>query len=179
MPYEHSGWRNRKRRLPAEAYAQSGSVCSLTIAVRDRRAVFEDHDLAAAAVEVLRALSAKRRVPLFGYCVMPDHVHLVVGPSSECDIVTFVGQYKNLVLRAAWTRGVTGSFWQSSFWDHFLRSDEDLGAAVEYVLTNPVRRGLVIDWRDYPFAGSLTYDSGAQDQERAAGDKPPRYDRLA
>jgi putative transposase len=158
MQYEHSGWRNRTRRLPLAAYAQPGSVCSLTIGVRDRRPVFADHDLAATAVEVLRTHSAKQEVLVYGYCVMPDHVHLVLGPSPRCDVVTFVGQFKNLVLRIAWTRGTQGSFWQSSFWDHFVRSDEGLRAVVEYVLANPVRRGLATDWRDYPFAGSLVFE---------------------
>ncbi len=158
MPYEHSGWRNRTRRLSAVEYARPGAVCSLTIAVRDHRPVFADHAPAPATVEVLRTHAAKRGVPVYAYCVMPDHVHLVVGPSQGCDIAAFVGQFKNLVLRAAWARGIRGSFWQESFWDHFIRLDEGLRAAVEYVLANPVRRGLADDWREYPFAGSLVYD---------------------
>jgi len=156
--YEHSGWRNRTRRLPVKAYPQPGSICSLTIAVRDRLPVFADHELASATVEVLRAHSAKQGVLVYGYCVMPDHVHLILGPSERCDIVTFVGQFKNLVLRVAWGRGRQGSFWQSSFWDHFLRFDEGLKDAVEYVLANPVRRGLAKDWRGYPFAGSPVFE---------------------
>jgi putative transposase len=125
--------------------------------VRGRQPVFADPDLARAAVEALRAHSARQGVLVYGYCVMPDHVHLVLGPSQGCDIVTFVGQFKNLVLRVAWARGRQGSFWQASFWDHFVRLEEGLRAAVEYVLANPVRRGLVNDWRDYPFAGSLVF----------------------
>ena len=50
-----------------------------------------------------------------------------------------------------------GFFWQPSFWDHFVRRDEGLRAAVEYVLANPVRRGLAQDWRDYQFSGSLVF----------------------
>ncbi len=159
MRYEHSGWRNRARRLLRAAYAQSGSVCSLTIAVRDRRPIFADHDLASAAVEVLRTHSAKLEVPVYACCVMPDHVHLVLGPSPTCDTITFVGQFKNLVLRVAWARGVQVSFWQPSFWDHFVRADEGLRATVEYVLANPVRWGLAKEWRDYPFAGSPMLES--------------------
>jgi REP element-mobilizing transposase RayT len=86
---------------------------------------------------------------------MPDHVHLVLSPSEDCSIVTFVGQYKNLVLRSSWKHGVTGSFWQPGFWDHFLRADEELMAAVEYVLANPVRAGLVDYWRRYGYSGSF------------------------
>ena len=51
-----------------------------------------------------------------------------------------------------------GSFWQKSFWDHFLRVEEDLQEVVDYVLYNPIRRGLVEEWRDYPFSGSLVFE---------------------
>ena len=89
---------------------------------------------------------------------MPDHVHLVIEPSATCDIVTFVGQFKNLTLRRAWSHGVEGSFWQSSFWDHFLRRQEALEDALTYVLNNPTRRGLVEDWREYPYSGSFALE---------------------
>ncbi len=88
---------------------------------------------------------------------MPDHVHLVLGPSEGCDIVTFVGQFKNLAQRAVWRLGVRGSFWQVGFYDHFLRAEEEIERAVGYVLDNPVRCGLVTQRGDYLFSGSLVF----------------------
>jgi REP element-mobilizing transposase RayT len=130
----------------------------VTVAVRERRPVFGDPGMGSAAVDVLRARASRTGVAVHGYCVMPDHVHLVVSPSATCDIVTFVGQFKNLTQRATWARGAAGPLWQRSFWDHFLRADEDLLAVVPYVLENPVRAGLVSCWRDYPFSGSVSFD---------------------
>ena len=92
---------------------------------------------------------------VYAYCVMPDHVHLILGPSSTCDIVTFVGQFKNLAQRSAWQLGVVGAFWQVGFWDHFLRVDQAVEDALRYVLDNPVRARLVAHWQDHPFSGSL------------------------
>ena len=97
---------------------------------------------------------------VFAYCLMPNHVHLVLGPSSSCDIVTFVGQFKNLAQRQVWKLGVTGRIWQESFWDRILREEESLDEIVRYVLHNPVRKGLVERWQDYHFSGSLVYDLG-------------------
>jgi hypothetical protein len=54
-----------------------------------------------------------------------------------------------------WNLGVDGKVWQVSFWDRFLREEESLAELVLYVLNNPVRQGLVKDWRTYPFSGSL------------------------
>ncbi len=135
-----------------------GAKASVTIATRDRRLVFGDPAIARAAVEVLQERSAATGVPVYGYCLMPDHAHLVLEPSPTCDITKFVGQFKNLAQRALWQRGVQGRFWQESFWDHFLRSDEEVERVVDYVLNNPVRKGLVTTWREYEFAGSLVFD---------------------
>jgi putative transposase len=148
----------RHLRLDLPAYAQVSLVCSITIATRHRAAVFSNPDVAQAAVEVLRQLAADTEVVVYAYCVMPDHVHLLLSPSPSCDLITFVGQFKNLAQRAAWQRGVNGSFWQRRFWDHFVRSDEGLERTVAYVLNNPVRAGFVQQWGDYPYSGSLVFE---------------------
>ncbi len=147
----------RHPRLDPTAYAQAGAICSVTLCTAGRVRIFADAARATAAVEALKTHAAETRVPVYAYCVMPDHVHLVLGPSPTCDIVAFVGQVKNLVQRAVWRLGVEGRFWQRSFWDHFLRQDEDVEIAVRYVLNNPVRAGLVREWREYPFSGSLVF----------------------
>jgi REP element-mobilizing transposase RayT len=155
MTYAAQDHHRKKIRLDPAVYAQVGLICSVTIAVTERRPVFSNPTAASQTVEVLSQLSSRHGNPVYGYCVMPDHVHLVLGPSPTCDIVTFVGQFKNLSQRAVWRQGITGSFWQKSFWDHFVRADEGVNRAVTYVLENPVRRGLASHWGEYPYAGSL------------------------
>jgi len=158
---ESRGGRLRKRqriRLNASSYAQVGGICSVTIAVQARTPVFADRAVASSAVQVLREHATRTGVRIDAFCVMPDHVHIVLGPSVACDVITFVGQFKNLAQRAAWAQGVQGAFWQNRFWDRFLRAEEQLERVVEYVLNNPVRRGLVEHWKDYPFSGSLEFE---------------------
>jgi REP element-mobilizing transposase RayT len=160
----------RKRpRLAAVNYANSNEICSVTIAVRGRQPVFTDAAIASDTVDLIRSLAAAHGVRIFAYCVMPDHVHLVMSPSERCSVIMFVGQFKSLVIRSSWRYGVVGSFWQQGFWDHFLRAEEELRGAVDYVLANPVRAGLVDDGHLYPFSGSLEFALCA------AGDKPPPY----
>jgi putative transposase len=139
-------------------YADIGEICSITVAVKGRMPVFASPAGAGAAVDVLRRHAAATGVPVYAWCVMPDHVHLILGAAPSCDIVTFVGQFKNLAPREAWRLGVKGAFWQTSFWDHFLRGDERLAHAIEYVLNNPVRSGLVERWCNYRFSGSIVFE---------------------
>ena len=150
---------SRKRiRLDIDEYSQTGAICSITIAVQDRQPIFTNPEVASAAVEVLRSHSSRSSIRVYAYCVMPDHVHMIIEPSTNCDIVTFVGQFKNLTLRRAWSHGVKGSFWQSSFWDRFLRREEALEDVIMYVLNNPIRSGLVEHWREYPYSGSFVLE---------------------
>ena len=119
-----------------------------------RAPVFACPAVAAAAVGILRRHAAAAGVVVDAWCVGPDPVHLILGASAPCDIVTFVGQFKHLAQRDAWRRGIKDAFWQTSFWGHFLRGDERLEPVVEYVRNNPVRSGLVERWCDYRFSGS-------------------------
>lgn len=91
--------RHKSIRLDPHAYSTPEAVCSVTIGVRNKAPVFADPVRAARISEVLRDHALKTGVPVYGYCLMPDHVHLVIGPSARCDIVTFVGQFKNLAMR--------------------------------------------------------------------------------
>jgi hypothetical protein len=97
---------------------------------------------------------------------------LVLSASATCDITAFIGSLKNLVLREGWRQGVVGTFWQRSFWDHFVRDDEDLTQVIEYVLANPVRAGIVADPADYPYAGTLAPLGGGSAEDASSGVPP-------
>jgi putative transposase len=149
--------RHKRIRLDRQLYAEVGSICSVTVATRERRPFFAEEGVASAAVSILKERASRHGTPLYGYCFMPDHLHLVIGPSPTCDIIRFVAEIKNLTQREAWRRGVEGTIWQVSFWDHLLRAEEDLKAAVDYVLENPVRKGLVRQWTEWPYSGSTVF----------------------
>jgi len=54
---------------------------------------------------------------------------------------------------------ITGKkLWQTSYYDHVLREEEDLIEVVNYIVSNPERSGLVKDYREYPWIGSQIYD---------------------
>lgn len=94
---------------------------------------------------------------LIAYCFMPDHVHLLVsGRSEDADLGRFVGRWKQLT--GYHYRRKTGErLWQESYHDHVLRDDEETWRAMRYILENPVRRGLAMNFEDYPHSGSDAY----------------------
>jgi len=82
---------------------------------------------------------------------MPDHLHLLISPrgTNLSEVLSAWKSYTGHLLRKD---GLVGSCWQRGFYDHALREEEDVQRAAEYIVNNPVRKGLVEKWRDYPFS---------------------------
>jgi len=57
---------------------------------------------------------------------------------------------------AAKRLGARVPLWQARFYDHIARGEEDLFAACEYVINNPVRAELVPQAGDWPYSGMLS-----------------------
>ena len=106
---------------------------------------------------------------LICYCIMPNHVHLLVNLN-----VQFVGRHGEPLalefaernfkplskimrqLKGASARsinlqlGTSGTVWQRDYYDYLVRDEKELENIWWYVLQNPVKAGLVKNWRDWP-----------------------------
>jgi REP element-mobilizing transposase RayT len=147
---KHGG--RKRRRLDDEAYT-AGHAFLLTACTRDRRPRFADPELARAACVVIEAASIELDQRLWAYCVMPDHVHLLV---SRVDPRVSMRLIKGRLEAHGRRRGV-GSLWQRSFHDRGVRSGVPLDVPARYTLENPVRAGLCRRASQYPHSGSLAW----------------------
>jgi REP element-mobilizing transposase RayT len=77
--------------------------------------------------------------------IMPDHVHLVLGFPPEANVGKSIRDWKR------WTARALRFDWQRDFFEHRLRGEENFQEKTRYVLENPVRAGLIGDWRDWPW----------------------------
>ncbi|MBU0474470.1 MAG: transposase [Bacteroidetes bacterium] len=88
---------------------------------------------------------------LICYCIMPNHVHVVFelldGNKGISKIMQSVKRISareaNIVLRRS------GQFWQDESFDRLVRDERELFNIVKYVLMNPVKAGLVDDWKKW------------------------------
>ena len=82
----------RKRiRLPEAVYQNPDTVYSITIATRQRARIFTDLPFSKVCLSILREMSVTSGVSIFAYCMMPDHIHLLLGASNEDSIIRFIG----------------------------------------------------------------------------------------
>jgi menaquinone-specific isochorismate synthase len=87
------------------------------------------------------------RYDLLAWCVMPNHVHVVVWPRPEHSLESILHSWKSFTSRQIGKLvGKTGTVWQAEYYDHLIRDQEDLSHAIEYVLNNPLVAGLK-NWR--------------------------------
>jgi len=130
----------------------------ITICCEERVPIFKDANRATIAVEELKSVSRSMDVLVHAFCVMPDHVHVLVeGKVCTADIVRFVARWKQST-GYLFRHELQKRFWQRRFYDHVLRRAEDSDSVAWYIWMNPVRKGLAAEPREYPFSGSLTLE---------------------
>ena len=101
----------------------------------------------------------RRRYEIYVAVVMPDHLHMILTPLIDSERLEIFSLTRiTQAIKSASARAINqelrrrGPVWQEESFDHVLRSSEGLDAKVEYVVQNPVRKGLVTDWREYRWA---------------------------
>jgi REP element-mobilizing transposase RayT len=81
---------------------------------------------------------------LLAWCIMPNHVHVVVEIQPGHRLGDIVRSWKTFSARAANTIiGQSGRFWHHDYFDRYVRDDTHLEAAIAYAEGNPVDAGLV------------------------------------
>jgi putative transposase len=111
-----------------------------------------------AALEVLEGVCLRHSFNVYAYCFMPDHVHLeLVGEGERSRLAGLMRDFKGRCTPFARRLGIP-ILWQKGYFDHVLRPGERENPAAWYILTNPVRKNLVRDPRDWPYSGSWMFD---------------------
>ena len=107
------------------------------------------------------------RYHVHAWCVMPNHVHVVVTPFGEHTLSSILHAWKSFTAHAINKRlGTSGEVWERESFDHLVRSEDALQRFVSYVENNPVAAGLCEKPEGWPFS------SGACVPCRGAGVPP-------
>ena len=114
-----------------------------------------------------------RGFAVLAYCLMPDHVHLLLeGVIEAANLAEAVRAWKQRT-GFDWKRRTGAHLWQEGFHDRVLRAEDDAAAVVRYILENPVRAGLVSSVTDYQWTGSSCF--GIEDLLASAGQWRPAW----
>ena len=162
---------------PARDGAEIGEVFSITLRVSHRRSVFADLDFGHYCVGYLCALRHIVGHPVVAYCLMPDHVHLLVVAGPCGSVRGFAARWKSICAFEWRRRTHRGSFWLPRLRDGIVRVESGVQEIAARVLDNPVRAGLVARPEDYPLCGSFEWESAALESLLPARGVPRRAER--
>src|SRR5947207_3053182 len=175
------------RRLPH--FERPWSKYAITFSTRNRRILSERaRDV---VLESIRRWDG-RRYELFGACVMPNHVHLLIEPMVERQnesgnsiffslskilhsIKSFTANRINKIERS------NAPVWENESFDRMIRSERDLQEKFEYITRNPWDAGIAkpkedYRWVWYPRPRQEEFAAGCR--ERQAGSlRSPAEDR--
>jgi len=123
------------------------------------RAWLTDPDCAALVAEALRQFDGQR-YDLLAWCVMPNHVHVVVRQVEGWPLGVVVKSWKSYTARMINRRlERQGPLWAADYFDRYVRNEEQLVGVIRYVEANPVKAGLCRHPEDWPF-GSASMERG-------------------
>ena len=94
---------------------------------------------------ILQISSHYKNIFVDKYCVMPDHIHMILRIEANIDgriisaptVSTVVGSLKRWV-----SKQVGRPIWQKSFYDHGIRNEQDYNEIWEYIENNPLKYAL-------------------------------------
>ena len=149
--------REHKHRLILENYRGRVRV-AFALCVEGRKLLFTNAEVCDIFLGILREMGTKHDCLNWVYVFMPDHVHLIMeGKNEDTDLWKMIVEFKQKT--GFWlSRNCQDISWQKSFYDHLLRTEDELKRQIIYVLDNPVRKKIVHEWREYKYSGSLDFD---------------------
>ncbi len=92
---------------------------------------------------------------LLSYCIMPNHVHVLILPIIKPDVPVVSLAHINYSWKRYTANQInkilnrTGSLWQQESYDHLIKNDNEFYHTLEYIIENPVKAGLVQHWNEW------------------------------
>ena len=96
-----------------------------------------------------------KRYRLLAWVIIPNHVHVLIEMFPGYPLADLLHSWKSFTAHEANNLlGRKGKFWQTEYFDRFIRNEEHFNNAVFYIHNNPVKAGLVSSPEDYRFSSA-------------------------
>lgn len=165
-------------------YQNSGAFHFITFTCYRRQPLLMKHGAAQMFEQALDEARVKYGFFVFGYVVMPEHVHLLVSEPEQGTLATAIKALKQSVARrqvnlgnglpvseqrdphnqkkVVWGTQIRGTqhFWQKRYYDFNVFTAAKRVEKLKYIHRNPVHRGLVEKPEDWPWSSYRHYALG-------------------
>lgn len=156
-------------------FDHQGTVRFITFSCVHRWKLLIDPAIISIIFEEIDSARNKHNFAIYGYVIMPNHVHLVMYPRSPIDIARVIGEIKSRSARRIFDywrnrenplvdrlksddRGRNRHvLWLPKCYDHNCRTIETVTEKVHYCHNNPVKAGLATSPREWKWSSFHWY----------------------
>ena len=130
----------------------------------NKEKVFFDDEDRRLYLDILQRYKNKYGIKILAYCLMGNHVHILVVPGQEMGLARAMGG-TNLVYTQHVNRKYnrSGRLWQNRFFSSVVEEEPYLWAVMRYMEQNPVRAKLVKKAEEYRWSSARAHVLGVGD----------------
>ena len=140
-------------------FHESRQLHFLTFSCYHRRPKFGSTASRTVFESALERVRQQHRLCVYGYVVMPEHIHLLVNEPEHGTLAQAMQSLKQGVARRPALRAAD-PFWQARYYDFNLWSERKFVGKLRYIHRNPVMRGLVARPEDWVWSSFRHYLNG-------------------
>lgn len=137
-------------------FDELGTARFITFSCYRRMNYFTENQSKELFIKYLDSVRLKYDFQIYGYVIMPEHIHLVIYPRKTMHLGLVIREIKSKMAREYFVQRELNTlegqhvFWQKRCYDHNCRSLESVIEKINYCHMNPVKRNLVEtpgEWR--------------------------------
>jgi putative transposase len=133
----HQALKKGRASLPKQIYL-------ITVCCKNRQKIFLDDSAAHALSSTLHNVLKEKGSKILAWVVMPAHMHFalqLVEDETLGKTMNPINSCSAIAVNKALNRH--SPLWQGAYHDHALRDEDQLFTAIRYLISNPIRAGLV------------------------------------
>jgi putative transposase len=139
-------------------FHESGQTHFVTFSCYHRRASFVEASAKSTFEAALERVRRSLDLRIYGYVVMPEHIHLLIGEPQRAMLAEALKSLKQGVSRRL--IGDAEHFWQKRYYDFNIRNYRQFAEKLRYIHRNPVKRGLCERAEDWEWSSFCHYATG-------------------
>ena len=126
----------------------------------NRQEIFHDDEDWMKFLDSLKKYKAKYGLIVYAWCLMGNHVHLLIKEGNEDISITMKRIGVSYVMYYHWKYRTTGHLFQGRFKSENVENDGYLKKVVRYIHQNPVKAGMVNHADEWKWSSCLGYYGG-------------------
>lgn len=162
--------------MPRRAREKSESgIYHIILRGANRQEIFHDDEDCLRFLETVERYKKQIDIRIYGWCLMGNHIHLLLGEGYEEISVTMKRIGVSYAWYYNWKYNTVGHLFQDRFKSERVDRDKYLITVIRYIHQNPAKAGLVKKLADWKWSscigyyGGETYPPGLLDSELILG----------